>query len=336
MATLYHGQVGMKKETTYGTGVTVDRFYEILPDSSHDFDPEIIQGVGLRTGDGHRLSARRTPGTGKGDLTVKVEVISKSFGVLLESFAPAIAINNVTGSMYQIRALSTGTTTLSNSYTIQVGVPDMTGTVRPYTYAGCVAKSFEIDAPSRGVPTLSVSFWASSVTTGTALATASYASSPTIFTDQSGKAGVTLGGALTVPTTTALESGGTANTNVRSWTLSGDLGINERPKVGGWQQPTLGRPSTQLKVDQDFDALTTSALVTSQGTTSFTGYFTGAQISSTDERFGVVVPTAQLTPGAFGQLTDGEGSVPSLTFDVQNNGTDAAWYVVARTGDTAL
>ena len=338
MATLIDGQVGIKKETTYGTPVTVDRFYEVLPDSTHDFDPMRIEGEGLKVGATHKRADRAVAGVGKGELTIKVELISKSLGVLLEAICGSAAITNVSGATYQILGKADFTTATRNSYTIQVGVPqsDASGTVSAFTYAGCVATGFEIDAPDGGVPTLSVTFWSASLATATALAAASYASSATMFASGSGNAATTLGGTITAPTTTALESGGTSSTNIRGWTLTGDLTANERPRLGGWQRPTAGGVSTTLKIVQDYDATTVRDLVISQASTSFTGYYTGAALSAGTERFGVVVPAMKVQPGAFGQLTNGEGSTPEPTFDVFDNGTDEPWYIVARTADTAL
>ncbi len=338
MATLLDGQVGMKKETTYGTAVTVDRFYEALADSTHNFTPEPYQGMGLRVGSVHRRTARRGAGVPKGEVTIVTELFSKGMGVLLEAICGSIAITNVSGSTYQIRGLSDFTSTVRPSYTIQFGVPrsDASGTVDPYTYEGCVATAFEIDAPERGVPTLSVTFWSENMATATALATASYASSPTLFSASAAAAGTTFGGSLTVPTTSALESGGTASTNIRSWRLSADLLINERPNIGGWQRPTAGGVATTLTVVQDYDATTTRALQISQGATSFTGYFTGAALDTGTERFGVVIPAMQLDDGSFGQITAGEGSIPEVTFSVGDNLTDEPWYIVMRTADTSL
>jgi hypothetical protein len=338
VATLIDGQIGLAKESTYGTAVTVTRFYEILPDSTHDWDPTPLVGVGLRVGGFLPRTGRRIAGVGKAEVIVKCELFSKGMGVLLEAIAGTAEHTLVSGTTYQQRARPTLAVTVRPSYTIQVGVVESnaTGTVDAHTYSGCVASSFEIDAPSRGVPTLSVTFWASTLATGTALATASYPSTPTLYGDGAGTAGTTLGGALTVPSTTALETGGTVVTNVRGWTMSCDLMPNERPRMGGWQQPTTGGAPTTLKVTQDYDATTTRALLISQGVTSFTGFFTGAALSTGTERFGVVVPAMQLDSDAFGQLTNGEGSIPEPTFTVGENGTDAGWYIVTRTSDTAL
>jgi hypothetical protein len=337
VSTLLDGQVGMKKETTFGTPVTVDRFYEVLADTSHNFDPMRITAAGLRVGSTVVRGARVVAGVGKGAVTLKAEIQSKAFGVLLESVCGAFTTTNVSGATYQQLGTPTRTTPFSNSYTIQVGVPeaDASGTVTPHTYAGCIAQSFEIDAPERGIPTISVTYWAKSLATATALATASYATTPTTFTDSASAASTTFGGTITAPTTTAPESGGTASTNIRSWTFSGDLNINERPALGSWQQPTMGAPSYSLKFAQDYDATTTRALQISQGMTSFSGSFTGASLSTGNERFAVVIPAMVLDDNAFGQLSGGEGSIPEPTFTVVDNLTALPWYIVTRTADTA-
>ena len=75
MATLLDGQYGMKKETTYGTPVTVDRFYEILADSSHNFDKMPIRGEGLKAGSNGPRVDRSVAGVGKGTVTVKANIL---------------------------------------------------------------------------------------------------------------------------------------------------------------------------------------------------------------------------------------------------------------------
>jgi hypothetical protein len=338
MATLLDGQVGLKKETTFGTPVTVDRFHEVLADTEHNWDPMRITGAGLRVGSSVVRVARIVAGVGKGEITLKAELYSKGGGVLLESICGTITHTLVSGSTFQQRGTPVLTGTVRPSYTIQVGAPrsDVGGTVDAHTYAGCTAMDFEIDAPDGGIPTISVTYWSPSLATGTALATAAYAVTPTVYASGSGSAGTTLGGALTVPTTVALESGGTVVTNIRSWTFTGDVAGNERPRLGGWQQPTAGAPTYTLKVVQDYDSTTLRALQISQGSTSFTGFYTGAALSTGTERFGLVVPAMVLDDGAFGQITGGEGSIPEMTFTVGDNLTDAPWYLVMRTSDAAL
>lgn len=338
MSTLLDGQFGHKKETTWNTPVVVDRFLEVLSDTEHNFDPMVLQGEGLRVGAAVVRGARRSPGIGRGEITVKAEIGSKGFGVLFESVCGAIAHTLVSGSTYQQRGIPTRTTPVGPSSTIQIGVPrsDAAGTVDAYTYAGCVAKSFELDGPEDGIPTISVTYWAASLATATALATASYASTPTLFGDGNANVSTTFGGALTAPTTTALTSGGTAATNIRSWNFSGDLNLNERGRLGGWQQPTYGAPAYNLKIVQDYDATTTRALQIAQTGTSFSVTYTGAALSAGTETFQLAIPQMFLDDNSLGQLSDGSGSIPEPTFTVTDNLTDAPWYIVTRTADTAL
>lgn len=340
MGTLLDGQFGFKKEATAGTGVTVDRFLEVLPDSTHKPDPMFLQGQGLRVSSVFPRGARRLPGRGKGDITIKCELTSKGLGTLLELAAGTSSSTIVSGSTYQQLHTPVLTGTVLPTATLQFGVPraDASGTVVAYTYTYCVNKGGKIEFPVDGVPTIEMSFWAggfsSSQNSGTALASASYAATPTLFNTAS--AVTTLGGALTVPTTTALASGGTPDVTTRSWSFEWDNGINERPRLGGWQTPTVGARSAKLTIQQDSTAATLETAFMAQTGTSFTGYVTGGALSTGTERFEVDIPQMFVTDHDMAQLTSGDGPVPSITFDVTDNLTDKAWYFVTRTADTAL
>ena len=174
--TLLDGQFGFKKETTFGTGVTVDRFLEVLADgTSHKPDAMPIQGEGLRVNGRFDRSARLTSGRGKGEVTVKAEIFSKGFGTLWELCVGTSVSNNVSGSTYQQLHTPVITGTVYPSATVQLGTPITTssGSVTAHTYAGCVVKSWTLEFPADGIPTLTVNFWAASYTSGTGLASAS-------------------------------------------------------------------------------------------------------------------------------------------------------------------
>lgn len=338
MATPLDAQVTFLKETTYGTPVTPTRALEVLPDSSHKFDRMTMHGEGMRVGYRYPRIGRRVAGVGKGDFTVKYELTSKGLGALFELVAGTAEHTLVAGSTFQQRFRPLITTPFFPSSTWQYGIPllDASGTVHAFTYAGCVAKSFQIEAPANGIPTVAVDFWASSLATATALATWTPPTTPTLYSDGSANAGTTLGGTLTMPTTTVLATGGTVASNIRSWTFSVDLGVNERPRKGGWQQPTMGKPSATLEIVQDYDAATLRDLFLSQASTSFSGWFTGANLSTGTERFELDIPTIAIDDDAFGQISNGEGSVPTIKFAVEDNGTDPAWAITTRTADTVL
>ena len=340
MGTLLDGQLGFKKESTFNTGVTVDRFLEVLSDSTHKPDAMFLQGEGLRVSSAHPRGARRGAGRGKGDIVLKAELQSKGFGTLLELATGTSTSTNVSGSTYQQKHTPVTTVPLLPSATIQFGTPrlDSSGTVVAHTYTGCVAKSGKISFPLDGKPTIEVAFWAaaysSSQNSGTALASASYATTPTQFSTVA--AVTTLGGSLTVATTTALASGGTSDTTTRSWDFEWETGINERPRLGGWNVPSIGARSAKLTIQQDSTAATLETAYMAQTGTSFTGYCVGAALSTGTERFEVDIPQMFVTEHDFAQMTSGEGSIPSITFDVTDNLTDAPWYVITRTADSAL
>jgi len=332
MATLLDGQVGFKKQTTFGTPVTVDRFVEVLADSTHSFDPQVIQGMGLRVDSRYPRSARRLAGTGSGEVVLKVELNAAGLGTLWELLSGTSASTLVSTGLYQQVHTPVVSVPFMPSATIQIGVPELdgSGTVVAYTYSDCVAKSFGIEAPDGdAVPVATVTFWAGALTTATALATASYTAG-SLLTAADG--GCTLGGSLTVATTTSLASGGTAASNIRSWSFDCDLGLGERPKIGGWQRPAVGKPSATLKIKQDFDATTAGDALIAQTSTSFTGWASDGGTS----RWQLDVPSMMPDSDALGQLTDGAGSVPETSYTVLDNLSDPAWEIVVRTADSAL
>ena len=75
--------IGFKKETPFGTGVTVDRFLEFTSESL-DRDATYSQGQGLRPGSRLARSGRRalTRDGAKGD--IELEVPSRGLGTFLE------------------------------------------------------------------------------------------------------------------------------------------------------------------------------------------------------------------------------------------------------------
>ena len=61
MPTLMDAQVGMKKETTYGNPVVVDRFYPVLKGSGAQWDTRPRQGEGVRGSQGRSAPSADLP-----------------------------------------------------------------------------------------------------------------------------------------------------------------------------------------------------------------------------------------------------------------------------------
>lgn len=171
-------QLGVKAESTYGTPVTVDRFYEFERESIQT-DVGIIRAAQLGAGRFLRNDRRKAYIRGAAG-QLEFVMLNKNFGLLLEH---AIGQNTVTGaSANKTHTIIPDAAALQGkSLTVQVGRPDVGGTVRAFTYEGGKVKSWElksaVDEPLRLV--LDMDF--ENVLTATALASASYVATQEMF-----------------------------------------------------------------------------------------------------------------------------------------------------------
>lgn len=228
-------QIGWVSESTVGTAVTVTKF---LPFRSEN----IKQNINYL--DTQTLSSRLTlRKTKKGTSTVEggftTELPNTTLATLLKHAMGSVA---TTGTGPYTHTFTPGTTT-ALGLTVQVGRPDASGTVQPFTYAGCKVAEWTINATQGEIATLIVALIGMTETTATALATASYDSSwsPFVFTEAS----------LTV-------AAGAEN-SVRELSLTGKNQINPRFRLGsGTSKNPLGIGVREYTgtVTTDFDGLT--------------------------------------------------------------------------------
>lgn len=171
-------QLGVAPEVTYGTIVAPTRFFELADGGeSLKLDADRIESTGLRAG-------RRTQHSGRVVINVKgaggdlnFDVLTKDFGFWLKyclgkvvtsqpAAGPAPTVYDHTGTIDDL--------TTAGSFTLQVGRPSTDGTVRPFTYAGCMVTSWEFSVGVDGLLTLKMTVDAQREDTATALAVASY------------------------------------------------------------------------------------------------------------------------------------------------------------------
>jgi hypothetical protein len=337
MSTLLDHRVGMKKESTFGTPVTPDRFYPRLDATQIKWDARRRTAAGIQSG-GRRsqLGARTFLPTGQGTATVKVELASKQAGVLLEAALGQIAVNTITGGA-QMVADPAISGTLMPSYTIQTVDVDNTGTELVKTAAGCTPVKATIEQPEDGIATLTVEFDVLSYTTVTAAATKSYPSGATLFDAYQVTCG--LGGTLTVPTTTAVASGLNAFNDFRSWQVEIDHSANtSRWNLSGGvrKQPTVGIPKIGFSGSVEHNASTVPGLLVAGTLTPWYSLHTTAEtLGAGVTQLQVVIPQLAIKEGLPEPKMDGSTSVFPVSADVDNDGTNKDLYVVYRTTDTA-
>jgi hypothetical protein len=344
MATMLDHQLGIVAESTYGTPPVVTRFHEWLAGSGIDWDPNVVDGEGLRVGAQVQRSTRRTPLVGHGTGKLSAELASKGFGVLLNACWGTGACTLVAGSTYQEVFTPVVAGTYLPSLAIQEGIVVPGGAVHPYTYAGCTISDFDLEMPENGYAKLTASVDAKSLATATALATASYPTNPTLFHSGLPLTGaMTIGGTLTAATTIALASiaAGTVAA-VKSWKLSVKNTLGERPVLGARNQPVVGRRDLVLTTVVEYDATTGTVLRDAQIAQTPTPLLIAA---TTAEVLAPATATMQLAfaaafvdKGAIPVPSAGEVVTTSIDWAIRrpeadtNNGAQ----MVLRTADTAL
>lgn len=169
-------QLGVAAETTYGTGVTVDHFYEFNSESLA-LTIERIESAGLRANNRVLRSDRFVAGKKSVEGEIEAEIQSKGFGLLFKAALGASSISTPSGATLARLHRHTLADPYGQSYTIQVGRPDTSGTVQPFTYTGCKVSEFSLTNSLDEFLVGNWTFDGQAETTGTALATASYSAS---------------------------------------------------------------------------------------------------------------------------------------------------------------
>lgn len=180
-------QIGIVDEVTYGTAVTVTRFFEFTKETIKR-NIENIMSKGIRAG---RMNTARSGAYARWDKgssgPIEMEVSNRGFGIWLKHMLGAV---NTTGGGPTYSHAATEASLVGDFFTCQVGRDDA-----PFTYAGCKVTDWSLGAKVGELLMLSVSIDAQSESTAIAKATASYPTGlrPYSFLDGA----LTVGGAAT-------------------------------------------------------------------------------------------------------------------------------------------
>lgn len=337
MAALTDVSVGIANEATPKTYATPTRWWEVM-DPELNWAKHVKQGKGMRVGTRVDRSGRRVVTGGEGTAKFGLELVSKGMGLAWESCTGSGTSTLVAGSTYQqLFTLLQNSVTIP-SRTIQSGTVDATGTVQAMSLLGCMVDSWELEIPNDDIATLTINWDAMDYTTAQAYAAPSYATAPTVF--HFGLSAFTLGGAVTVPTATALATGGTAAAYIRSLKLTGENNtVKDRFNGGG-----AGRKSRQLvgaftlkgELELEYVDNVVRDAYLADTELALTSTLTSTEALSTGfAQFQLVLPAIKLN----GDVPNGNGDLPIIKapFDVLDNLTAAnPLYIAHRTADTAL
>jgi hypothetical protein len=201
------GQLGVKAEATYGTAVTVDRFFEF---DSESLAVEVgrVESSGIRAGSRAMRSDRRVPYVIGAGGSVQMSVLSKGFGFWLDKCLGTVTTGSAAETVVYTHTGTVGSLT-GKMFTAQVGIPQAGGaTITPKTATGGKVKSFELSCAAGEALSFSADLDFQNLEHSTALATASYPSSTELLTF--------VGGSVTV---------GGSSVDVRSFSVKVDNGL---------------------------------------------------------------------------------------------------------------
>jgi hypothetical protein len=247
------GQIGLIGESTYGTFVAPTRFHEFVSESLA-LERERIESVGL--GAGRRVQRRWAAGIQRVTGDVEFELAAQGFGLLFTHIFGAVA---TAGTNPYTHTFTPGDLT-GKSLTVQVGRPDIAGTVRVFSYLGMKVTGAEITGAVNDYAKMTVSFYGAHEDTTQTLATATYPATLSPFTF--------VHGSVTV-------AGSAFDVREFSFNIDNALAVDrhfirattpERPKEpleAGWRQVTgsLSADFTDLTAYNRYVAGTEAALV---------------------------------------------------------------------------
>lgn len=340
MPTQLDSSIGLKKETTWGTAVTVDHFPEFTSESL-DWKPNYILGKGLRAGSRVTRVERRTLGKNWVEGDIEIECAARGIGIFFEALMGSVTSTIIgAGPAYQ-HNYTLATSDPFPSYTIQKGIPLLNGgAVQAHTFAGAACTRGGLSTSGETLM-LRSSWWAKSVDTATAYAAPSY-----ISTDQElfnfWHATMTLGGTIVNPTTTELASGGTVVNNVRDFSLDIDNKLDTNGYTFGsggkaGRRPHIGYTELTGKFTAEFDAVTYRDLYLSNTAVPLTLTFVTPTLLQTGifNTLQIVCPNVKLDGDIPNATTQGVVTL-DVPFTILDGGTPGVspLTIVMRNKDT--
>lgn len=342
MTTQLDCSIGLAKETTYGTGVTVAKFPEFL-DESLVWNPTFVQGAGMRAGKRLARSSRRSIAKEQSGGDINIEMCTKGMGVFLQALFGTATHTAVPGQTGVAQQLFTPTVTDPlPSYTLQKGIPTVGGgAVTAMTFAGGVCASGEFSASQGEIVKLKTTWDAREVATNVAYAPPVYAASPELFTFVHGD--ICIGGTVVPPTATALATGGAPVATITEFSFSWDNKIDDGGFTFGsggkrGRKPVVGLAEGKGKVTAEYaDTMLRDAYLAQQEL-GLRLTFKTAEVIGTDARptLQIYLPVIMLE-GEIPKANGGSVVTQSIDFTVLDGEvTPSPVYVALVTTDTAL
>jgi Phage tail tube protein len=184
------GQCGTVAESTYGTAVTVTRFWEFLSEN-FVWNPGYLDGQGLKAGQAYQRSTRttKTQIDVNGDITLEhtsgeaASVAADSMGWWWKQALGSTITTPTVVLGTAFKQIHTPGSKAGFSSTIQWGRPQiLSTTVQPHTFTGCKITDWEFSCSDNTIAQLKLTLDGRDESTSIGLAAASYPTPNGLFT----------------------------------------------------------------------------------------------------------------------------------------------------------
>jgi hypothetical protein len=293
-------QIMFAQETTWGTAATPTRSVE-FNDESLNQDITYVDSAGLRAGNLSKRTSRTKQSRFSVGGDVTMELASLGMGLFVKHMLGSSVTTPtvVSGSAY--KQIHTPSGLWGFGLTAQVGRPEpSTGTVKPFTYAGCKVTGWEISVKDGGIATLKLTLDGKSETTATALATTAFLTGSTVYSFRDVTA-LKLGGtAATSSGETTITGGSQMTTVATSVTITGSNPMAaDRYGIGnaGLKKEQLqnGLQTINIKMDSEFSQTELYSLYTAGTPVPMQMTFTGPTIGGGNSfLFDIILPSCIL------------------------------------------
>jgi hypothetical protein len=166
-------QLGLAESSTFGTYQTPTRFLE-FNEESLEYQIERVESPGLRAGNRVLRTDRYAPGQKRVEGSLTLEPATKGFGLVLKHALGATSITTPSGATNARLHTHTLGDIFGTSLTVQVGRPDVSGTVQPFTYLGCRVDTLSLSSSVDELLVAEVGLVGQDETRSQSLATATY------------------------------------------------------------------------------------------------------------------------------------------------------------------
>lgn len=336
-------QAGIATEVTPGTAVAVTRFVE-FDNETLSLKRHIAQGSGMRAGGLFQRGARRVLVAREASGDITFDVAQNGLGLWLQhmigSFSTTATVKNGTG----FQQIHNAASLQGKTFTAQVGVPDTTGTVNPFTYPGCKITDWELTAAQHKQLSLKVSidaFDEVSTTAGvTALQTAVYSAATGLFSFKD--AAVISGGTVTT-VSGVLTATGTPVASCRNISIKGTNPLKTDRFFAGSQvkaeQIENDFRSVGGQVDLEFSTMANYNTFLADSSTVLQVNFIGQTViagSTAFPQLSFFFPLVKFEDGVSPDVSGGDVVMANVAFTVLDDGVNPAMQVYYVSSDTTV